>query len=164
MSGRRKKKRRSGGKNCGGARESAEACRKMAEVRWYVLWCHGTWQSHTIIVNLQMHNNQPTINLRGDESYPRVGVIHRLKFNLFYLLSVNLVVGQQYPKKIIQGSLTSSSGKVWVSICTVPALQKSGTLVSFPGPKLLEWHAAFYHLQIYHTFSSYSYFLWIAVD
>jgi len=33
MSGRRKKKRRSGGKNCGGAQESAEACGKMAEVR-----------------------------------------------------------------------------------------------------------------------------------
>jgi len=32
-SGRRKKKHRSGGKNCGGARESAEVCRKMAEVR-----------------------------------------------------------------------------------------------------------------------------------
>jgi len=32
-SGRRKKKRRSGGKNCGGAQESAEVCRKMAEVR-----------------------------------------------------------------------------------------------------------------------------------
>jgi len=32
-SGGRKKKRRSGRKNSGGVRESAEACRKMAEVR-----------------------------------------------------------------------------------------------------------------------------------
>jgi len=32
-SGGRKKKHRSGGKNCGGAWESAEACGKMAEVR-----------------------------------------------------------------------------------------------------------------------------------